>query len=88
MLLLLKAVQLLVVLAYRRGLLAQLGALQTGGRLVLVGLAERVWGEPLVERQFAGIQRDALKGYCYVLISRPTGHQPITPMKSCHCCSS
>lgn len=60
MLLLLKAVQLLVVLAYRRGLLAQLGALQTGGRLVLVGLAERVWGEPLVERQFAGIQRDAL----------------------------
>lgn len=63
---LLEAVQLLVmVLAHLRGLLARLGALQTGERLVgawlvLVGLAEWVRREPLVQRQFAGVQRDAL----------------------------
>lgn len=39
---------LVLVLAQWRGLLAGLGARQTGERLVLVGLAERVWREPLV----------------------------------------
>lgn len=69
--LLLKTVQLLVVvLAQQRGLLTGLGAGQTGERLVgawlvLVGLTERVWGQPLVQRQLAGVQRDALwsEGY-------------------------
>lgn len=49
---LLEAVQLLVVV------LARLGALQTRERLV--GLAERIRRKPLVQRQFAGVQRDAL----------------------------
>ena len=66
--LLLEAVQLLVVvLAHLRRLLAGLGALQTGerlvgARLVLVGLAEWIRRQPLVQRQFAGVQRDALWG--------------------------
>lgn len=58
---LLEAVQLLVVVLAQRGrLLAGLGALQTGQRLV--GLAERIRRKPLVQRQFAGVQRDALWG--------------------------
>ncbi len=49
---LLEAVQLLVVvLAQWRRLLAW---------LVLVGLAEWIRRKPLVQRQFAGVQRDAL----------------------------
>lgn len=66
LLLLLEAVQLLVVvLAHVRGLLSGLGALQAGERLVgawlvLVRLAEWVRRKPLVQRQFAGVQRDAL----------------------------
>ena len=66
--LLLEAVQLLVVvLAHLRRLLAGLGALQpgerlVGARLVLVGLAEWIRRQPLVQRQFAGVQRDALWG--------------------------
>lgn len=50
--LLLEAVQLLVVL------LARLGALQTGERLV--GLAEGIRREPLVQGQLAGVQRNTL----------------------------
>lgn len=47
--------------------LDRLGALQAGkrlvgARLVLVGLAEWVRRKPLVQRQLAGVQRDALWG--------------------------
>lgn len=51
---LLEAVQLLVVV------LARLGALRARQRLV--GLTERVRRKPLVQRQPAGVQRDALRG--------------------------
>jgi len=54
---LLEAVQLLVVvLTHWMGLLSGLGAW-----LVLVGLTERVRGKPLVQRQSAGVQWDALQ---------------------------
>lgn len=62
---LLQAVQLLVV-TQCRGLLTGLGARQVGeglvgAWLVLVGLAERVRRKPLIQREFAGVQRDALR---------------------------
>lgn len=58
---LLEAVQLLVVvLAHWGGLLGGLVQRLVGAWLVLVGLAEWVRRQPLVQGEFAGVQRNAL----------------------------
>lgn len=59
-----EAVQmLLVVLTHLGRLLGRMGTRQT--RVLLVGLAERVRGEGLIQKELAGVQRNALWGGKY-----------------------
>uniref|UniRef100_A0A3Q2PTH1 Pentapeptide repeat-containing protein n=1 Tax=Fundulus heteroclitus TaxID=8078 RepID=A0A3Q2PTH1_FUNHE len=60
LLLLVLTVVLTVVLLVLTVVLTQRVGLLPGGRLVLVGLAERVRRQALVQRQLAGVQGDAL----------------------------